>query len=381
MATGQSKGDNLPIEAASTQLGHLRSCKENLSVLPQKTQNTMDIVKKVALSSESRRVVEEIANYLTDTLKTDYLGLLLTEDAIWEAMVGEAGLSREEEAAIRDALKKCVAPWANKDKNCLQKELQDRKRFLEAFPRLEKKLKEYITQLRDIADHIAQVHKGIAVTNVVTDSTSVASGVMGIVGLILAPFTVGGSLVISAAALGLGAAATVTSVTTMVAEEASRMSDMAKASSLVSNAMGIIKEIAQIMPMVTIKIANATIDLIQTPKSIAQHIRAIKMAKGNPNLIANAKNLTTTGTVSKEVKDVFGGTALALSKGARFRSAGITSIFVALDVYHLVKDSIHLGEGAKSESAEELQQIAQKLEARLKELVQIYKTLQSELPK
>lgn len=353
-------------------------------VAPQ-TQNTMAFVKNLALSSESRRVVEEAANYLTDTLRKEYLALLLTEDAIWKAVVEEAGLSREEEAAIRDILKNHVGPQANNDKTSLQEELQDRKRFLEAFPHLEKKLREYITQLREIADHIAQVHKDIAITNVVTDSTSVVSGIAGIVGLLLAPFTVGGSLVISAAALTVGIASTVTSTTTMVVEEASRMSDMAKASSLVSNAMGIIKEITQIMPMVTIKITNTAIDLIQTPKSIAQHIRAIKMAKGNPNLIANAKNLTTIGTLSaqraREVKDAFEGTALAVTKGARFRAAGISSIFVALDVYHLVKDSIHLGEGAKSGSADELREIAQKLEAKLKELVQIHRTLQAEPPK
>lgn len=90
------------------------------------------------------------------------------------------------------------------DKDSLPKELQDRKRFVEAFPRLKRKLQENIRKLRALADHLDQVHRGCTISHVVTNSTSVASGVLGILGLALAPMTAGGSLLLSATGLGWG---------------------------------------------------------------------------------------------------------------------------------------------------------------------------------
>lgn len=55
--------------------------------------------------------------------------------------------------------------------------------------------------------------------------------------------------------------------------------------------------------------------------------------------------------------------------------AATPGLFLAMDVYNLVKDSRHLKEGAKAESAEELRQDARELERKLEIVTKIYESL------
>ncbi|KAK1341562.1 hypothetical protein QTO34_017977 [Cnephaeus nilssonii] len=68
-----------------------------------------------------------------------------------------------------------------------------------------------------------------------------------------------------------------------------------------------------------------------------------------------------------------------MSKGARVLGAATAGVFLLMDVVDLVKESKHLHEGAKAESAEELRQQAQELERRLEELTRIHESLQEDL--
>jgi apolipoprotein L len=67
-----------------------------------------------------------------------------------------------------------------------------------------------------------------------------------------------------------------------------------------------------------------------------------------------------------------------MTRGARIRGGIFAGITLGMDVYSLVQDSKHLSEGAEAELAKELRQVAQELEKKLKELVQIQDTLQSD---
>ncbi|XP_060245108.1 apolipoprotein L3-like isoform X5 [Meriones unguiculatus] len=152
------------------------------------------------------RFVEEVTDYLTDTFLREDLERLITEDQYWKTFVEEAELSSEEEAALRAALKGYLAQEPADKDDRRQRELQ-RKRFLEVFPQLKSKLEEDIRKLHGLADHLDEVHRGCTISNVVSSSTAVASGALGLLGLALAPFTAGASLALSATSLGLGTAA------------------------------------------------------------------------------------------------------------------------------------------------------------------------------
>ncbi|XP_055459040.1 apolipoprotein L3-like [Psammomys obesus] len=326
----------------------------------------------------TRRFIQEVSEYLQDSASREDLQLLLDEDELWKVLVAEAGLSRAEEAALHKVLKLLLRLRATEDKDRLQKELQDRKRFVEAFPQLKRKLQANISRLRALADHLDQVHRRCTISNVVADSTSTASGVLGIVGLALAPVTVGGSLLLSATGLGLGTVSVLTGAATMVVEEASRWSAEAEAKRLVADTMDTLKTVF-VLGKSLLKLSRKTYDVIKNLKRLGQNIRAIRVARANPRLVADAKLLMTTRLIparrADQVWNAFGGTTLAMAKKARIRGAAIAGVFLVVDGYHLVKNSMHLYDGAKSESASELRALAEELEVKLEEIAQIHKNL------
>ncbi|XP_041528477.1 apolipoprotein L2-like [Microtus oregoni] len=319
--------------------------------------------------------IQEVIKYLQDSASRRDLQFLLAKKDAWK-VVAEAELSRDEEAALRKALEQLPVV---EDKERLQKELQDRKRFVEEFPQLKKKIEGNIRKLRALADHVDQVHKGCTISNVVTNTTSVASGVLGILGLALAPVTAGGSLLLSATGVGLGAVATVIGAATVVVEETSKWSDEAEAKRLLSDTMDTKKKVP-ILKKIVHTLSRDFYNVFKQLKTLRQNIRATGDARANPHLVADAKLLMTARRISaqqaSQVKNVFEGTALAMTKKARIRGAAIAGVFLAVDVYDLVRESMHLYDGAKSESAKELRALAQELEEKVREIAKIHKTLQ-----
>lgn len=251
---------------------------------------------------------------------------------------------------------------AGEDPDRLQKYQQEKERFLKEFPQVKQELKESIKKLRELADHVDKVHRDCTISSVVASSTSIASGALSILGLVLAPFTAGLSLGLSAAGIGLGAASAVTGLSTMVVEMVNTSSAETQESLLDR-----------------VKIISYGWNLYEV-KDFGRHIRAIRVARGNPQLVATAQRYITTGRVSvqsaRQVRSHFGGTPLAMGRTARIRHGVRSGLFLALDVYSLVKDAQDLQEGAKTASAENMRQKAQELETKLEELTWIYESLQ-----
>ena len=113
---------------------------------------------------------------------------------------------------------------------------------------------------------------------------------------------------------------------------------------------------------------------------MGRHIRAIRVARGNPELLPTAQHCITTGQVlvqsDQQVSTHFGGTALAATRTARIRSGVLPALSMGLDVYSLAKDAQDLQEGAKTASAENMRQKARELEKKLEKLTWIYESLQ-----
>lgn len=285
---------------------------------------------------------------------------------------------RKEEDALREALGENAADSDTEDKDQLQNDLWHQKRFLDAYPRVRLELEQHIKRLHALADKVDKVHRDCTISQVVASSSSAVSGVLTILGLALAPVTAGVSLALSATGMGLGAAAAVTSVSTSIVEKVIVASAEAKANKLVltKDTMNGMKEVLeQSGPRLVYVSENFFKSLI----SIKDNIQAIKLIKANPHLATNAKFLMTTGKTStqttKQVKEVFGGTALAMTKEIRIIGAATAGLFLLIDVIRLVKHSKHLHEGAKSVSAAELRQQAWDLKQKLQELNQVHNSL------
>eukprot|EP00070_Physeter_catodon_P040373 XP_028347267.1 apolipoprotein L3-like [Physeter catodon] len=288
--------------------------------------------------------------------------------------------NREEADALHEYPNELKTDLAVGDQDTLQEDQLDRKRFLEEFPRVKQELEEGIKKLHALADKADKVHKGCTISNVAAASAGTVSGVLTILGLTLAPVTAGASLALLATGVGLGAAAAVTSVSATIVESVGTSAAETEASRLTATADNNEEGFAGIVCNNTVKLASSIEKFCQATQEIKNNVRAIKLAKVNPNLAARAKRFTATGQVSvkggRQVQTAFRGTALAMTKGARIAGVATAGVSLLVDVAFLVKDAKHLLEGAKTESAERLRQQARELEKKLEVLTRVYERLQ-----
>ncbi|XP_014304615.1 apolipoprotein L3-like [Myotis lucifugus] len=268
---------------------------------------------------------------------------------------------------------------AEEDKDMPSIEQEFRESFMKQFPQVEQDLEECIRKLYALADEVDKVHRDCTISKVAASSTSVVSGILTILGLSLAPVTLGASLVLSATGVGLGAAAAVTGVTADIVEVSKNMSAKAKARCLVSKGSDKVNVVQELLLGSTPKIVSLAVTCSISVKDIVKNARAFNLAKSNPVLAAEARSFMHTGTMSapsnKQVQNPFRDTALAMSKGARIAGATTAAVFILMDVIELVKKSVHLHKGAKAQSAEELRQLAQELERRLEECTHFLESL------
>ncbi|XP_058529271.1 apolipoprotein L2-like isoform X1 [Ochotona princeps] len=342
----------------------------------------------------------DIIEYIRNALSREELQYLLVEDEAWEIFVSEAELSSEEAQMLREVLLNYyidtdMDPFSdqgrypntdpNKDSDSDtdsedEEERQARERFLKEFPQVKAQLEESIAKLHALADKVGKVHRYCTITNVVAASTGAASGILSLAGLALAPVTAGVSLALTATGMGLGAAAGVTGASTAIVEHVTRASAEAEAGRLTSSSVNQVELVAKTVGQSVPKILNVSRKCTQALEDVGKNIRAIKVAQTNTRLVANAKRLMTTGKISarntRQVQKAFGGTALAMTKGARFTGAATAGLFFLMDVASLVQESKHLQQGAPSESAQDLRQRAQQLEEKLAELMEIHRNLQ-----
>lgn len=260
------------------------------------------------------------------------------------------------------------------------KEPLDRERFLTEFPQVRQELEECIRKLRELADQADKVNKRCTISKIVASSTGVVSGILTIVGLSLAPVTAGASLVLLATGVGLGTAATVTGVSASIVENSNSSTVKAKASHLLSTGINKKEIVQEALRHGTPQVAYATGKCIKSVKDIVENAKAIRVAQANLLLLSDAKSVMTTGTMSarssNQIQKAFGGTVLAMSKGARIAGLAFAGVTLLLDTISLVKESKYLHEGAKMASAEELRQEAQTLEKKLEILTMIHEHLQ-----
>ena len=264
------------------------------------------------------------------------------------------------------------------DQERLSKEQLDRRRFLNQFPRVKRQLEECISKFRELADKAEKVHKGCTISNVMAHSTGAVSGILTIVGLALAPVTMGASVVLLATGIGLGAAAGVTSVSTSIIERVKRSSAETEASRMMSS---LIKEWKVLLEV--LKSIPTTEKVTKAVQCIEMHTHAMETGNANPGSEANASICMSPGRISgpaiQHIETGFKATALTITKGARIAGLAAAGVFLLVDVGFLVKESMHLHDGAKTEAAESLRRRAWELERKLEKLTQIYESLQEDL--
>ncbi|XP_055252241.1 apolipoprotein L2-like [Moschus berezovskii] len=320
---------------------------------------------------------EDVVECLWDILSREELLLLLTE--FLKKIKAKAGLSRQDVVALHKYLNELKGDLIGKGQETLTKGQLDRKRFLKKFPRVKQQLEEHIGKLHELADKVDKDHKEYTISNMVAHTTGAVSGALTLLGLALAPVTVGGSLALSAAGLGLGAAAAVTTMSTSYKENASRSAAETEAIGLMSTGIRkwmVLLEVLRSNP----RIVDSTEKLAKAVRHIKKYIRAMETGKDNPEFAADVGVYLGPGKIivpgTRLVKNACSVTmAPAAVTGARIMGTATAGVFLLVDLGFLVKESMHLHNGAKAESAENLRQLARKLESNLQELNKTYELL------
>lgn len=289
-------------------------------------------------------------------------------------------------------------PWEDDD--------SDRAVFLKLFPAQKKEVETCIRHLRQMADNMDKIHKDCTIANLAANSASASSGIMTILGLALAPFTAGGSLFLTAAGLGFGAAAAVTGITAGIYERVSNSKEREKAQELMSKcerslrmvtcpdetdfspefSPGSNKDVEENLKTAASTVASQMPKMYTSLNGIKTNVRAMKTLHTNPGLKVLAKRVAAAGSTTrraikgtKQVEKAFAGTAFAMTKGARLAGAATAGVFVIYDAYSLVQDAKHLTEGAKTETAAEIRNNASNLEKKLEDLNELYEALRTQM--
>ncbi|XP_044240384.2 apolipoprotein L6 isoform X1 [Ursus arctos] len=274
----------------------------------------------------------------------------------------------------QDDILPCQGVW-QQDKGLSVEEIT----FLREFPLIKRELEEDIRKLHALADDIDATHRTFAKTHMVATSMTVVSNTMTMLGLILAPATIGGSLMLSAAGKALGTVAGVTSTFTDVMEHFQNQEAQTQASSLVPAHDDEVEE-AQGKIFHVVSVGKKAYDYGSSIGDVKRNINAFQIARANPQLTTAAKRLLTTGQVSarrtKQLQRAFKGTTVLIKKNARVLCSALAGFSLCHDVVTLLSDWKQLKEGARTKLAEELRAQAGVLEEKLMELTQLYESLQ-----
>ncbi|XP_037371064.1 apolipoprotein L2-like [Talpa occidentalis] len=343
------------------------------------------------LLPERSSLLKEVLEYVLCTVSREDLLVLLTDPQAWATFVAKADFSRtfyglvitlssqahqaalwEEAVALREELSQLS------DEDMRQKEQEGREKLLQVFPHMKVKLEEHIAQLLQLADKAGKIHRDCTISNVVSNSTGIVSGILTILGLSLTPVTAGASLVLCATGMGLGIATTLTKVSTSIVEQWRMLSLKSKAQPMASDQKNkgelpeqiANKDIPKIFSLVE-NIINGLED-IEKCKNL-NNFTKIKQAVAG---LLSSKRMSAQG--SRPLNIILEATPQALGKAARVMGIFSTVFFLGVDVFFLVKDSKHLHEGAKLESAETLRQQARDLERMLEMLGQIHRSLRQD---
>ncbi|KAI4586472.1 hypothetical protein MJG53_004259 [Ovis ammon polii x Ovis aries] len=314
--------------------------------------------------SDIEIVFEEVVECLWDVLSREKLLLLLNE--FLERIEAEASLSREDSDELHKYLKELKRALGELGQERLPKEQLDRRRFLNKFPRVKQQLEEFIGKFHELADKVEKVHKGCTISNVMAHSTGAVSSILTIIGLALAPVTMGASVVLLGTGIGLGAAAAVTSVSTTIIEHVKRLSAETGASRMMSTVVKKWKVLLEVLRS-NPHTVDTTGKVTEAEQCIEMHIHALETGSATPGSAAKASVYMSLGRIAAStIQQIMASLAKA-------------RMFLLVDVVCLVKELNHLHVRAMKVAAETLRQQAWQLERKLEDLTKIYEILQEDL--
>ncbi|XP_077581312.1 uncharacterized protein apold1a [Stigmatopora nigra] len=251
--------------------------------------------------------------------------------------------------------------------------------FVHLFNQRGASLQQCILELLTIADAADQFHKKTVSAAVGGGVASVAGSLTTITGLILAPFTFGASIIVTAVGIGVATAGSIASATANITDTVHSNMDRKKVEKMIQDYQERIKDIRDCMDFV-----QEGIDTLQewdfekysqsaAKKALNHNIKHVVKEGGRAGkaLMINTDKLIST------VQVLGAGAGAAKAAQAISVTTGVMSaLFLALDVFFLAKDSHELRKGAKTKFASKIRDVCKDLQDGLLELNKVKTQLQ-----
>ncbi|XP_061921822.1 uncharacterized protein LOC133662133 isoform X2 [Entelurus aequoreus] len=251
--------------------------------------------------------------------------------------------------------------------------------FVRLFNHRGASLQQRILELVTLADAADNFHKKTVTASIGGGVASVAGSITTITGLILAPFTAGTSLIVTAVGIGIATAGGVASASANITDTVHSKTDRKKVEKMIQDyqeQMNDIKECLEFLQegMETLEEWNFE----QYAESISkkhlnQNVKHVMKEGGRAGkaLVINTESLINT----VQVLSVAGGAAKA-AQAISITTGVMSGLFLALDLFFLAKDSAELKKGAKTEFAAKIREVCKDLQRGLLELNRIKEELQ-----
>nr|XP_057901961.1 uncharacterized protein LOC131098626 isoform X2 [Doryrhamphus excisus] len=251
--------------------------------------------------------------------------------------------------------------------------------FVHLFNQRGASLQHSILELLAVADAADQFHKKTVSAAVGGGVASVAGSLTTITGLILAPFTFGASIIVTAVGIGVATAGSITSATANITDTVHSNMDRKKVEKMIQGYQEQIKDIRECLEFV-----QEGMDTLQewdfekysqsaSKKALNHNIKHVMKEGGRAGkaLMINTDKLIST----VQVLGAAGGAAKA-AQAISVTTGVMSALFLALDVFFLAKDSHELRKGAKTKFATKIRDVCKDLQDGLLELNKVKTQLQ-----
>ncbi|KAM3590655.1 uncharacterized protein V6R79_013878 [Siganus canaliculatus] len=251
--------------------------------------------------------------------------------------------------------------------------------FVRFFNQRGASLQQRILDLLSLADAADTFHKKTVMGSVGGGVASVAGSVTTITGLILAPFTAGTSLIVTAVGIGVATAGGLASASANITDTVHSKTDRKKVEQMIGDYQEEMKDIRECLEFVQEGMETLEEwDFEKYAESISkkhlnQNVKHVMKEGGRAGkaLVINTESLINT----VQVLSVAGGAAKA-AQVMSVTTGVMSGLFLALDVFFLAKDSVELKKGAKTEFAAKIREVCKDLQDGLLELNRIKEELQ-----
>uniref|UniRef100_A0AAY5LAT8 Uncharacterized protein n=1 Tax=Esox lucius TaxID=8010 RepID=A0AAY5LAT8_ESOLU len=215
---------------------------------------------------------------------------------------------------------------------------------------------QYVILLNGFADDMADFHKKAKIGNITGGTTAAIGGGAAIVGLALAPFTFGASLIVTAVGVGVAAAGGITSASATISDNVNNMNERKKVEVVLEHYHAMMEELRKALRFVG---------------------EGVYRLRGHPLLRAGTQHYSGDWEVRRAVQmaslvDRPVSRATEITEGA---ALALRSLFKGMDKF-FTKDTRELKKGFKKAAVLTIRQVAQVLHEGLVELNGIREELQ-----